>query len=135
MRFSGEFYHCEVVFLLTPLPQDGPGAQEGLFVITLHSPMAGHGRPWPAMGAHGRPWAAMTAHGRPWPAMAGHGRPFLPRPAPVMVRNFAKFATHDFFVSPRSGPTVANNNVFGCIVFFFFSRLGWPTKSHMLTLV
>jgi hypothetical protein len=53
--------------------------------------------------------------------MGGHGRPFLPRPAPVMVRNFAKFGTHDFFFSPRSGPTVANNNVFGCILFFSFS--------------
>ena len=57
MRFSGEFYHCEVVFLLTPLPQDGPGAQEGLFFFTPHS--RGHGRPWAAMGGHGRPWPAI----------------------------------------------------------------------------
>ena len=45
------------------------------------------------------------------------------------------FPSRPFFF-PCSGPTVADNNVFGCIFpFFFFSRLWWPTKSHMLPLV
>ena len=41
----------------------------------------------------------------------------------------------DLFFFPCSGPTVADNNVFGCIFLFFLSRLWWPTKSHMLPLV
>ena len=47
-----------------------------------------------------------------------------------------KFGTHDFVLFPPLGP---NSRKQQCVrlyfVFFFFSRLGWPTKSHMLTLV